>query len=74
MLEVAVPLTFLGHIRFQIFHSVAPMTLILLTIIEQLLELKVKYLARGVKLIFTAGHISLVVAFKGPIVILGLYK
>ena len=29
---------------------------------------------RGVKLIFTGGHISLVVAFKGPCVILGLYK
>ena len=29
---------------------------------------------RGVKLIFTRGHISLTVAFKGPNVILGLYK
>ena len=29
---------------------------------------------RGVKLIFTRGHISLEVAFKGPNVILGLYK
>ena len=29
---------------------------------------------RGVKLIFIGGHISLVVAFKGPNVILGLYK
>ena len=29
---------------------------------------------RGVKLIFTRGHISLVVAFKGLNVILGLYK
>ena len=29
---------------------------------------------RGVKLIFTRGHISLAVAFKGPNVILGLYK
>ena len=29
---------------------------------------------RGVKLIFARGHISLVVAFKGPNVILGLYK
>ena len=29
---------------------------------------------RGVKLIFTRGHISLMVAFKGPNVILGLYK
>ena len=29
---------------------------------------------RGVKLIFTGGHISLVVAFKGPNVVLGLYK
>ena len=28
----------------------------------------------GVKLIFTGGHISLTVAFKGPNVILGLYK
>ena len=28
----------------------------------------------GVKLIFTGDHISLVVAFKGPNVILGLYK
>ena len=28
----------------------------------------------GVKLIFTGGYISLVVAFKGPSVILGLYK
>ena len=28
---------------------------------------------RGVKLIFTRGHISLAVAFKGPNVILGLY-
>ena len=28
----------------------------------------------GVKLILTAGHISLVVAFKGPNIILGLYK
>ena len=36
-----------------------------------------KYLilyVRGVKLIFTGGHISLVVAFKGPDVTLGLYK
>ena len=29
---------------------------------------------RGVKLIFTRGHISLTVTFKGPNVILGLYK
>ena len=29
---------------------------------------------RGVKLVFTGGHISLVVAFKGPTVILGLSK
>ena len=28
---------------------------------------------RGVKLIFTGGHISLAVAFKGPNVTLGLY-
>ena len=28
----------------------------------------------GAKLIFTRGHISLVVAFKGPNIILGLYK
>ena len=31
-------------------------------------------LDRGVELIFTGGHISLVVAFKGLNVILGLYK
>ena len=30
--------------------------------------------SRGVKLIFTGGHISLSVAFKGLDVILGLYK
>ena len=30
--------------------------------------------SRGVKLIFTGGHISLAVAFKGPNVILGLCK
>ena len=30
--------------------------------------------SRGVKLIFTGGHLSLEVAFKGPNVILGLYK
>ena len=30
--------------------------------------------ARGAKLIFTRGHICLVVAFKGLNVILGLYK
>ena len=30
--------------------------------------------SRGVKLIFTGGHISFAVAFKGPNVILGLYK
>ena len=30
--------------------------------------------SRGVKLILTGGHISLVVAFKGPKVTLGLYK
>ena len=29
---------------------------------------------RGVKLIFTGGHISLTVAFKGPNIISGLYK
>ena len=29
---------------------------------------------RGVKLIFTGGHISFTVAFKRPKVILGLYK
>ena len=29
---------------------------------------------RGVKLMFTGGHISLEVAFKGANVILGLYK
>ena len=29
---------------------------------------------RGVKLIFTGGHISLEIAFKGPNVILGLCK
>ena len=29
---------------------------------------------RGVKLIFTGGHISFVVAFRGLNVILGLYK
>ena len=28
---------------------------------------------RGVKLIFTRGHISLAVAFKGPNIILGLF-
>ena len=32
------------------------------------------YLLQGCKLIFTRGHISLVVAFKGPNVILGPYK
>ena len=32
------------------------------------------HMTRGVKLIFTRGHISLTVAFKGPNVILGLYK
>ena len=32
------------------------------------------YYSRGVKLIFTGGHISLAVAFKGPNVILGRYK
>ena len=31
-------------------------------------------LVRGVKLIVTRGHISPEVAFKGPNVILGLYK
>ena len=31
-------------------------------------------LIRGVKLIFTRGHISFTVAFKGTNVILGLYK
>ena len=31
-------------------------------------------ISRGVKLIFMGGHISLVVAFKGPNVILRLYK
>ena len=30
--------------------------------------------SRGVKLIFAGGHISLTVAFKGPNIILGLYK
>ena len=35
---------------------------------------KLKLYTRGVKLIFTGDHISLVVAFKGPNVILGLYK
>ena len=30
--------------------------------------------SRGVKLIFTGGHISLTVAFKGPNVMSGLYK
>ena len=30
--------------------------------------------SRDVKLIFSRGHISLTVAFKGPNVILGLYK
>ena len=34
----------------------------------------VKTVARGVKLIFTGGHMSLAVAFKGPNIILGLYK
>ena len=29
---------------------------------------------QGIKLMFTGGHISLVVAFKGPSVILGLCK
>ena len=36
--------------------------------------LRVSFYDRGVKLIFSGGHISLVVAFKGPNVILGLYK
>ena len=36
------------------------------------LNIKILYF-RGVKLIFTGGHISLAVAFKGPDVILGLY-
>ena len=31
-------------------------------------------LDRSVKLIFTGGHISLMAAFKGPNVILGLYR
>ena len=30
--------------------------------------------SRGVKVIFTGGHITFMVAFKGPNVILGLYK
>ena len=29
---------------------------------------------RGVKLIFSGGHVSLAVAFKGQNIILGLYK
>ena len=33
-----------------------------------------EWYSRGVKLTFTRGHISLEVAFKGPNVILGLYK
>ena len=33
-----------------------------------------KVLSGGVKLIFTGGHISLEVAFKGPNIILGVYK
>ena len=33
-----------------------------------------RLLVWGVKIIFTGGHISLEVAFKGPNVILGLYK
>ena len=36
--------------------------------------LEIGYTHRVVKLIFTGGHISLVVAFKGSNVILGLYK
>ena len=32
------------------------------------------FYSRGVKLIVTGGHISLMVAFTGPNVILGLYK
>ena len=36
-------------------------------------NLNVQLHCRGVKPIFTGGHISLVVAFKGPNVILGLY-
>ena len=35
---------------------------------------KFNRLFRGVKLIFTGGHISLDVAFKWPNVVLGLYK
>ena len=35
---------------------------------------RIHSLAQGVKLIFNRGHISLMVAFKGPNVILGLYK
>ena len=31
-------------------------------------------LEQGVKLVFTRGHISLTVAFKGPKVIVGLYS
>ena len=33
-----------------------------------------KHVGRGIKLIFTGGHISLVIAFKGLNGILGLYK
>ena len=41
----------------------------------QVLILQASYiLSRGVKLIFTGGHVSLVVAFKGLNIILGLYK
>ena len=36
--------------------------------------LTLQWINQGVKLVFTRGHISLVVAFKGPNVILGLYK
>ena len=36
--------------------------------------LSVTFYYRGVKLIFTRGHISLSVAFKGLNIILGLYK
>ena len=41
---------------------------------EKYVSKEMQPISRGVKLIFTGGHISLEVAFKGLNVILGLYK
>ena len=64
---------YLAFKKKETLHPVTTSTHLESIILSQIRERLILY-GRGVKLIFTEGHISLEVDFKGLNVILGLYK